>query len=93
LIAGGQATYRIRQRESEYGISQVFIAFDITQLAGAAWVEQEVEHIIADLHGAQPDATAAEVLFPGERVLRIRQENLTGGIPVDSAVWQEILSM
>ncbi len=93
LIAGGQATYQIRQHESEYGISQVFIAFDITQPAGAAWVEQEVENIIADLHQAQPDATNAEVLFPGERVLRTRQENLTGGIPVDESVWQEILSM
>jgi 3-dehydro-L-gulonate 2-dehydrogenase len=93
LIAGGLATYQIRQREAEYGISQVFIAFDITQPAGAAWVEQEVENIIADLHQAEPDASAAEVLFPGERVLRTRQENLINGIPVDESVWQQILKM
>ena len=69
------------------------MAFDITQPAGADWVEQEVENIIADLHQAQPDASAAEVLFPGERVLRTRRENLTNGIPVDEVVWQEILQM
>ena len=93
LITGGLATYQIRQREAEYGISQVFIAFDITQPAGADWVEQEVENIIADLHQAQPDTSTAEVLFPGERVLRTRRENLTNGIPVDEVVWQEILQM
>ena len=93
LIAGGLATYQIRQREAEFGISQVFIAFDITQPVGAAWVEQEVENIIADLHQAKPDASAAEVLFPGERVVKTRQENLQQGIPVDGNAWQQILEM
>ena len=93
LIAGGLATYQIRQRQTEFGVSQVFIAFDITQPAGAAWVEQTVQNIIADLHQAEPDPTSAEVLFPGERVLKTRQKNLTNGIPVDEAVWQEILNM
>jgi len=72
-----QATYQIRQREAEYALSQVFIAFDITQSAGAAWIEQEVDNIIADLQQAEPEAPAVEVMFPGERVLRTRQENLT----------------
>jgi 3-dehydro-L-gulonate 2-dehydrogenase len=93
LITGGLATYQIRQHEAEYGISQVFMAFDITQPAGSDWVEQEVENIIADLHQAEPDASTAEVLFPGERVLRTRRENLTNGIPIDEAVWQGILQM
>ena len=93
LIACGQATYQIRQREAEYGLSQVFIAFDITQSAGAAWIEQEVHNIIADLQQAEPEAPAVEVLFPGERVLRTRQENLTNGIPVDETVWQAIINV
>lgn len=93
LIAGGQATYQIRQRQAEFGISQVFIAFDITQPAGAAWVEQEVQNIIADMQQAEPEKPDAEVLFPGERVLRTRRENLANGVPVDEAAWQDILSM
>ena len=70
----------------------MFIAFDITQPAGAAWVEQEVQNIIADMQRARPDSPDAEVLFPGERVIRTRQENLTRGIPVDEIVWQAILN-
>ena len=34
-----------------------------------------------------------KVLFPGERVLRTRRENLINGIPVDEVVWQKILQM
>ena len=91
LISGGRATYQIRS-EAEYGQSQVFIAFDITQPVGAAWVEQEVQNIIADLHRAESDMPDAEVMFPGERVLRTRQENLTNGIQVDETVWEAILN-
>jgi 3-dehydro-L-gulonate 2-dehydrogenase len=90
LIAGGEATYQIRQREAEYGLSQVFIAFDIAQDSGAVWVEQVVQNIINDIKQAEPDKPLGEVMFPGERVLRTRQKNLADGIPVDEAVWQAI---
>jgi 3-dehydro-L-gulonate 2-dehydrogenase len=93
LLSGGLATCEIMQRKAERAVSQVFIAFDIAKPAGAAWIEAEVENMIADLRTAQPDASDAAVLFPGERVLKTRQENLANGIPVDETVWQEILNM
>ena len=93
LIAGGLATHQISQRNVEIGVSQVFIAFDISQSSSAALINQAVDEIIDDLHRAVPDATANEILYPGERVLRTRQENLAQGIPVDAAAWQEILEM
>ena len=93
LISGGQATYQIGQQEAEYNISQVFIAFDVSQPAGAAWVEQQVQQIITDLQRSDPVETGGEILFPGERVLRTRRENLANGIPVDETVWQQILNL
>lgn len=93
LIAGGQATYQIRQQDAEYSISQVFIAFDITRPEGAAWVEEQVQQIIADLRQAAPDLPDNEILFPGERVIRTHQEYLANGIPVDETVWQAVLSV
>jgi 3-dehydro-L-gulonate 2-dehydrogenase len=93
LIAGGLATHQISQQNVEIGVSQVFIAFDISKSSSAALINQTVEEIIDDLHRAAPDATVGEILYPGERVLRTRQENLAQGIPVDAAAWQEILEM
>jgi 3-dehydro-L-gulonate 2-dehydrogenase len=93
LLSGGLATHEIVQRKAERAVSQIFIAFDIAKPAGAAWVEKEIENIIADLRTAQPTVPGEVVLFPGERVLKTRQENLVNGIPVDESVWQEILNM
>ncbi|MBN2115913.1 MAG: 3-dehydro-L-gulonate 2-dehydrogenase [Anaerolineales bacterium] len=93
LLSGGLATHEIVQRKAERAVSQIFIAFDVAKAASAVWVEAEIENIIADLRAAQPDAPGDEVLFPGERVLKNRQENLADGIPVDETVWQDILNM
>jgi 3-dehydro-L-gulonate 2-dehydrogenase len=93
LLSGGIATHEIVRRKAERAVSQIFIAFDVAKAAGADWVEAEVESILANLHTAQPDGSDGAVLFPGERVLKTRQENLANGIPVDETVWQEILKM
>ena len=93
LISGGRSTYQIAQHKVEYGVSQVFIAFDVSQASSAALVEQTVDQIVRDLHETAPDGADQEVLYPGERVLRTRQRNLEQGIPIDEAAWQQILKM
>jgi 3-dehydro-L-gulonate 2-dehydrogenase len=93
LMSGGQATYQIGQQETEYGVSQVFIAFDVTRPCGSALVDQIVDGVIDDLHKATPIEDAGTVLYPGERALRTRQENLANGIPVDPSIWQQILAL
>lgn len=93
LVSGGLATYEIGQRETEYGVAQLFIAFDVTQASSAALVNQAVEGVIADLRTATPVTPDDEVLYPGERALRTRRENMAHGIPVEPAIWQRVLAM
>ena len=93
LISGGRSTYQIAQNKVEYGVSQVFIAFDVSQASSAALIDQIVDQIVQDLHETAPDGEGQEVLYPGERVLRTRQRNLEQGIPIDEAAWQQILKM
>jgi 3-dehydro-L-gulonate 2-dehydrogenase len=93
LLAGGLATFQIGQRETEYGVSQLFMAFDVAQASSAALVDGVVEQVLADLHTATPADPHAEVLYPGERALRTRQENLEHGIPVEPAFWQRVLAL
>lgn len=93
LMSGGQATYQIGQQEAEYGVSQVFIAFDVTKSGDSTLVNQVVDHVIDDLHKAIPVAHDGQVLYPGQRALRTRQENLANGIPVDPSIWQHILEL
>jgi 3-dehydro-L-gulonate 2-dehydrogenase len=93
LVSGGQATYQIGQQEAEYGVSQVFVAFDVTKSANAAMLSQVVDRVIEDLHKAVPAAVGGEVLYPGERALRTRRENLDQGIPVAPSIWEQVLAL
>lgn len=93
LIAGGLATHQIAQKEVEFGVSQVYLAFDVSKTGSATLINQTVDEIVKDLHETAPDGEGQEVLYPGERVLRTRQANLEKGIPVDEAAWHAILEM
>lgn len=92
LVAGGLATHQIGQQVTEYGVSQLFLAFDVAKASSAALVNQAVDEIIADLHRATPVA-GEQILYPGERALQTRNENLQLGIPVDQAIWEQVLAM
>jgi 3-dehydro-L-gulonate 2-dehydrogenase len=93
VLSGGQASYQIGQREEEMDISQVFIAFDVSKTLGAGAVAQVVEAIIGDIHSAPVAAENEGVLYPGERALRTREENLEKGVPVESSIWEHVLAM
>jgi 3-dehydro-L-gulonate 2-dehydrogenase len=91
-LSAGLPTAEISKQKDEYGLSQVFIAFDLSKLAEQDRIANLVSSVIEDLHRSIPDGNG-EVLYPGERVLRTRAENLLHGIPVDASIWGEILSL
>ena len=93
VLAGGQTTSDIGRQPDEFGLSQVFLVFDVHRAGGASAVSRVVSAVVDDLHTAvaAPDGGAAR--YPGEQVLKTRAENLARGIPVDVAVWDAILAM
>ena len=93
LVSGGLTTHEIGQRETEYGVSQLFLAFDVARASSAALVNQVAAEVIADLRTATPVTPAGDLLYPGERALRTRQQNLEHGIPVEPAIWQQVLAL
>ena len=90
LLSGGQATHQIpAESELETKLSQVFIALDPSSLAPAGISAHIADQIIAHLQFPPPPA-GQPVRYPGERVLQIREENLTNGIPVEPSIWREV---
>jgi 3-dehydro-L-gulonate 2-dehydrogenase len=90
LFSSGKTTQQIGQQADEFGLSQVFIVIDVSRPQGAAAVDQLVSTVLTDLHTSTPSDPAAQVRYPGEGVLRTREENRRLGIPVDEPVWEEI---
>ena len=93
VISGGQATHEIGKQGSEYAVSQVYIAIHATEMMGRAVLDETVTAIIDDFHTATPLDENESVRYPGEGMLRTRQESLEKGVLVDEAQWQALLEM
>ena len=93
VISGGQATHQIAKQQSEYAVSQVYIAINVTGMVGNAVLNETLEAIVNDLHTATPLDENEKVRYPGEGMLRTRKESIEKGVLVDEAQWQALLEM
>ena len=93
VISCGQATHEIGKQGSEYAVSQVYIAIHAIGLMGQAVLNETVDAIIKDVHTATPLDETEKVRYPGEGMLRTRQESLEKGVLVDEAQWQALLEI
>ena len=93
VISGGQATHEIGKQGSEYAVSQVYIAVNATRMMGQTALDEAVAAIINDFHTATPLDENEKVRYPGEGMLRTRQESLEKGVLVDETQWRSLLDM
>jgi 3-dehydro-L-gulonate 2-dehydrogenase len=91
MLSGGLATHQInREPTRETGLSQIFLAIDPGNLAPAAELRRIADGILQSLRDATPADPATPVRYPGEQTLRLREENLRLGVPVDPILWQAL---
>lgn len=94
MMSLGQATHQISHEPVyESGISQMFLAMNPQAFGPEPRVAQIADEIVASLHNAKPATAGKRVRYPGEETLRVRAENRKLGLPVEPAVWAEILAM
>jgi 3-dehydro-L-gulonate 2-dehydrogenase len=91
MLSGGLATYQLGSEPlREAGQSQFFLAIDPSNLAPASELTHIADEVIANLHNTAPLDPAKPLRYPGEQTLRLREENLRLGVPVDEDVWQQL---
>jgi 3-dehydro-L-gulonate 2-dehydrogenase len=100
MLSGGLAAHQIPQESTrESGLSQVFLAINPSAPSAPSTfaTRQELDRIAAgildSLRAAVPVDPARPVRYPGEQTLRLRQENMKLGVPVDPAVWATLLAL
>jgi 3-dehydro-L-gulonate 2-dehydrogenase len=93
LLSAGRSTAEVGHLGDEYGVSQLFICFDVRRLQGEGVLHQAANDIIRFVRQAAPASPGQKVYYPGERTLQTRQENLRLGIPVIPSVWQQVREM
>jgi 3-dehydro-L-gulonate 2-dehydrogenase len=90
LMSGGKSSYQLGQQSHEYGVSQVYLAIDISRVAPQTVIDQIVTDTLDNLKTAVLAEDSETLRYPGERILITRQENLANGIPVDREIWEAI---
>jgi 3-dehydro-L-gulonate 2-dehydrogenase len=90
LLSGGLSVSQIPGRGAESGLSQVFLAFDLSKIPDQDSIALSLAGIIAFLKSSKG---TGEVRYPGEGMAMARAENAEKGIPVDEAVWEAVLGL
>lgn len=93
ILSGGWSTNEINSSKTEYSVSQVFIAININSLKNFPAIGNSIHQIIEDLQKSIPENEGTKIRYPGENVVKIRNENSKNGIPVNREVWSKILSL
>jgi 3-dehydro-L-gulonate 2-dehydrogenase len=93
LLSGGRSVSQISAQKSEVGVSQVFIAFDVNQLASASSLSNVMKMILTDFHSSEPLKGGMTVRYPGQKTLATRADNMKNGVPVLAKVWDEVRSL
>jgi 3-dehydro-L-gulonate 2-dehydrogenase len=88
-LSGGRTTEEISLTETEYGVSQVFIAIN-PGCNGSHHFSGIVESVINDLRRSKPAIDGSVIRYPGENVKDIRSASQVRGIPVTRLVWDKI---
>jgi 3-dehydro-L-gulonate 2-dehydrogenase len=93
ILSAGLSTQQISERKVEYGLSQVFVAIDVKGLPNHSAIPNLIEEVIADYKQSVPKDALTSIAYPGERIVRTREKNLSNGIPVMQQVWDAILKL
>lgn len=94
VLSGGRSTLRVGELgPNEIGLSQMFIALDATRIAGEPFLASAVNEVLDNMHASNRVDSDQPVLYPGERSLECRKDNLANGITVDDAVWAKIQAL
>ncbi|MEX2443018.1 MAG: 3-dehydro-L-gulonate 2-dehydrogenase [Alkalispirochaeta sp.] len=93
-LSGGNTVREVgKLGGDEYGLSQVFIAMDVSRLSDREWANEAINATLTDIKQSEPVDENTEIRYPGERELRTRADSLAKGVVIDDDVWKAIRSL
>ena len=94
LTLGRTVTKVGKECESEYGLTQVFIAIRPEVLNQNPDKAQEIlSETLKDIQDSIPVKEGRTIRYPGQGTLLRRKENLENGIPVNEEIWKKICEL
>lgn len=87
VLSQGRSVKQITERETESGVSQVFIAI---KPQGGQQTANLIEEILNYAKSSQREDADKPISYPGENTLRTRNKNSNEGVLVDEKIWNEV---
>lgn len=92
-LAGGRTTQQVGQLPTETELSQVFIAIDVRHMPDGEAFAARVRDTLEALQTSTPVEEGRPPHFPGQNMMRTREDNMKHGIPVEESVWEGVLRL
>ncbi|MDD7202460.1 MAG: 3-dehydro-L-gulonate 2-dehydrogenase [Sphaerochaetaceae bacterium] len=92
-LSGGNTTRAVGEFPYETGLSQFFLAFDLSQFPDREERERQIGLTLEDLQASVPVSEGGKVHYPGQGMKAKREESMRLGVPVDDGIWQTVLEM
>lgn len=89
-LAGGTFTRGIGELPYETELSQLFIAFSLSNFPDRARLEDEIGKTLADLDASTPVKEGNSVHYPGEGMKKTREESMRIGVFADDTLWTKV---
>lgn len=93
ILSGGSTTREIGKNDEEYGLSQLFIAFDLDQLSDKENSARAIQDVTDSLLESTAIEAGGQVYYPGQQTWMRRKENRKKGIPIDPDTWERIIAL
>ncbi len=88
ILSGGKSSMNIGEKIIETDLSQVFISIDINR----HMTEEQINLLIDETLDFSKKLNA-DSLYPGQRSLKNRKQNMKNGVEIPDETWDEILKL
>lgn len=89
-LSMGNSAQDIGEIGKEIAVSQVFIAINPTSYAGEDYAKSYIQRMSDYVKSSAKRSGVTDILYPGERVVKEREENVKHGIPVNKMMWEKV---
>jgi 3-dehydro-L-gulonate 2-dehydrogenase len=92
-LSGGKTSLEVGKMPAETDLSQMFFAVSLSKFPDRENIEEKIHASLVDLKSAEPAEDSGKVYYPGEGMMRTREENLREGIPVEESIWNQVCKL
>ena len=80
-------------REGHYDKGELVIAIDPAAFGDPADFRKAAAAHVAEVKASRKAAGASSIRIPGERSLADRERRMREGVPIEGAVWRDVVSL